>query len=102
MKRHLRLGQAQTPDDQPLTLDQEGDALVIRVRGEALMSSRQHGSEERLAELGLAIWSAHPDPAFEQRLHQTGLRASSHHVSARGLTQKGPRHVVFLAQRSDY
>lgn len=43
------LANATTPDGAPLQLVRRGDEYVIRVRGQLLMSSRQHGSEERLA-----------------------------------------------------
>jgi spermidine synthase len=48
------LAEARTPAGDPLTLTREGVALVVRVRSEVLMSSRVHGSEERLAEVGCA------------------------------------------------
>lgn len=46
------LGESVTPDGAPLTLTREGVALVVRVDNVPLMSSRVHGSEEALAELG--------------------------------------------------
>ncbi len=48
------LGEARTPAGDPITLVREGVALVVRVRNEVLMSSRVHGSEEALAEVGCA------------------------------------------------
>ena len=46
------LGESVTPDGLPLTLTREGVALVVRVDNVPLMSSRVHGSEEALAEVG--------------------------------------------------
>jgi spermidine synthase len=45
------LGRARAPAGLELVLLRRGDEYVIRLRGNDLMSSRQHGSEERLAEL---------------------------------------------------
>jgi len=46
------LGESITPDGAPITLTREGVALVVRVDNVPLMSSRVHGSEEALAEIG--------------------------------------------------
>jgi spermidine synthase len=51
MKPWVLLGKG-TAGDGELSLYQRDTELSIRVDGEELMSSRQHGSEERLAELG--------------------------------------------------
>ncbi len=48
------LAEARTPAGDPMTLTREGVSLVVRVRSEVLMSSRVHGSEEALAEVGCA------------------------------------------------
>jgi len=48
------LGESVTPDGAPITLTREGVALVVRVGNVPLMSSRVHGSEEALAEVGCA------------------------------------------------
>ncbi len=45
---------ATAPDGADWTLARRGDEWVVRVAGRVLMSSRQHGSEEALAALGLA------------------------------------------------
>ena len=56
------LGTALTPDNKPLELWREPpDNLVVRVNGITLMSSRQHGSEEVLAERALAGLRDVPD-----------------------------------------
>ena len=48
------LARARAPGGGELSLHQRGEELVIRVDGDELMSSRQHASEERLAELACA------------------------------------------------
>jgi spermidine synthase len=47
------IDQAQTPEGTPLTLFRRGNEFAIRAAGQELMSSRTHGSEVRLAELGV-------------------------------------------------
>jgi spermidine synthase len=51
MKPTRLLDRGATPDGTPLTLHEHDGALSIRVGGVELMSTRQHHSEERLAEL---------------------------------------------------
>lgn len=51
MKPTIERGRATTPDGRTLTLHERDGALTIRVDGVELMSTRQHHSEERLAEL---------------------------------------------------
>jgi len=46
------LDSSRTPDGKPLILTREGEALTIWVEHRVLMSSRVHGSEEALAEVG--------------------------------------------------
>jgi spermidine synthase len=43
-----------------------------------------------------AIWSAHPDPAFEKRLRRGGFKVSTETVRAHG--RKGSRHTIFVAR----
>ncbi len=54
MKPTRLLDQATTPDGTLLTLSEHDGAYTIRVGGMELMSTRQHLSEERLAELACA------------------------------------------------
>ena len=54
MKPVRLLASATTPDGTPLTLHEHDGARSIRVGGVELMSTRQHHSEERLAELACA------------------------------------------------
>jgi spermidine synthase len=51
MKPTVERGRATTPDGRTLTLHQHDADFLIRVDGVELMSTRQHHSEERLAEL---------------------------------------------------
>lgn len=53
MKPWELLGETVAPDGTTLTLTRHDRELVIRANGQALMSSRMHGSEEALATLGL-------------------------------------------------
>ncbi|SVE36275.1 uncharacterized protein METZ01_LOCUS489129, partial [marine metagenome] len=53
------LGETRTPDGSDMSLTARAGEFVIRVSGKTLMSSRQHGSEEVLAEAackGLRTW----------------------------------------------
>lgn len=54
MKPTVLRDRAAAPDGTPLTLHEHDGAFTIRVGGVELMSSRQHHSEERLAELACA------------------------------------------------
>ena len=45
---------ARLPRGEELTLSRRGDEWLVRVNGQVLMSSRQHGSEEALAEQALS------------------------------------------------
>lgn len=54
MKPTRLLDTATTPDGTPLTLHEHDGTLSIRVGGVELMSTRQHHSEERMAELACA------------------------------------------------
>ncbi|MFN7918104.1 MAG: hypothetical protein U0Q55_22355 [Vicinamibacterales bacterium] len=44
-----------------------------------------------------AVWSAHEDRKFEQRLRHAGFRVRVERVRAR-LKKGGPRHVIFLGE----
>jgi spermidine synthase len=45
----------------------------------------------------LAVWSAHPDPAFTQRLARGGFRVEA--VAVRAGRARGARHTIWLAER---
>jgi len=49
MKPWITLATAAAPDGSPLVLQQRGEEFVIRARGQVLMGSRAHGSEEAMA-----------------------------------------------------
>jgi len=51
MKPTILLDRSVTPDGTPLTLHEHDGTLSIRVAGVELMSTRQHHSEERMAEV---------------------------------------------------
>ncbi len=53
MQPRTELGRALTPQGQPFTLTEEGGALVVRVGGALLMSSRMSGSEAQMAAVAL-------------------------------------------------
>ena len=54
MKPTRLLDRSTTPDGTPITLHEHDGTMSIRVAGVELMSTRQHHSEERLAELACA------------------------------------------------
>jgi spermidine synthase len=54
MKKWTLVDKAETPDGKILSLHERDDEFTIRVDGVDLMSTRQHASEERLAELACA------------------------------------------------
>jgi len=54
MKPTIERGRAATPDGRTLTLHEHDGAFLIRVDGVELMSTRQHHSEERLAQVACA------------------------------------------------
>ncbi|WP_341862136.1 spermidine synthase [Gymnodinialimonas sp. 57CJ19] len=45
----------------------------------------------------LAIWSAHPDPAFTRRLEKCGFEATVHSVRA-SRAKRGSRHTIWIAK----
>lgn len=47
----------------------------------------------------LGVWSAGPEPAFNQRLRKVGFKVSEHKVRAHP-SHKKARHIVWLAQRT--
>jgi spermidine synthase len=54
VKKWTTLDQALTPGGKTISLEEHDGSYTIRVDGAALMSTRQHGSEEKLAELACA------------------------------------------------
>ncbi|HUT40558.1 MAG TPA: hypothetical protein VM011_04380 [Gammaproteobacteria bacterium] len=47
----------------------------------------------------LAVWSAGPDPAFQQRLRKVGFEVDEVRVRAHG--SKGARYIIWFARRVD-
>ena len=60
MKPTRLLDRSVTPEGTPLTLHEHDGALSIRVDGVELMSTLQHHSEERMAELACGDLRNHP------------------------------------------
>jgi len=54
MKPYIKLAECQTPEGEPLELIEHDGTFMICSRGEQLMTSFSHGSEEELAELACA------------------------------------------------
>jgi spermidine synthase len=54
MKKWTEVDRALTPDGRTISLHEHDGSYTIRVDGVALMSTRQHASEEKLAELACA------------------------------------------------
>ena len=54
LKKWTTLDRALTPDGKTISLDEHDGSYAIRVDGVPLMSTRQHTSEEKLAELACA------------------------------------------------
>lgn len=60
VKKWTTVDRALTPDGKTISLEEHDGSYAIRVDGIPLMSTRQHASEERLAELGCAHVRATP------------------------------------------
>jgi spermidine synthase len=84
MKPTRLLGRAAAPDGTPITLHEHDGTLSIRAGGSELMSTRQHHSEERLAELACAGLRERPRVAVLIGGLGLGftLRATLGHVAA--------------------
>lgn len=54
MQPYVVVDKKPAPDGTELELVRHGDAWIVRVAGQVLMSSRSHGSEDELARLGFA------------------------------------------------
>lgn len=62
MKPTILRAEATTPDGRRMTLHEHDGALFIRIAGVELMSTRQHHSEERLAEVASERVQCRPRP----------------------------------------
>jgi spermidine synthase len=54
VKKWTTVDKTVTPDGKTIALDEHDGSYTIRVNGAPLMSTREHGSEEKLAEFGCA------------------------------------------------
>jgi spermidine synthase len=95
MQPWVVLERAQTPDGTELVLARRGDEFVIRAAGRELMSSRAHGSEARLAELGVAALEARAAP----RVLIGGLGCG--YTLAAALQRLPPQAEVHVAELSE-
>ena len=84
----------ETADATRLELLQRGSEFSIRANGELLMSSRQHGSEQALAELGLAAL-----PSRERARVLVGGLGCGYTLAA-ALARLGPEASVTVAELS--
>ena len=84
MKPTVLLARATTPAGTPITLHAHDGSIFIRVDGVELMSTRQHHSEERLAEVACAGLADRPRAAVLIGGLGLGLtlRAALRHVAA--------------------
>lgn len=82
-----------------LDVDNGPEAITLEAN-EHLYTDRGVGRAYRALAPGgaLAVWSAHDDPRFAQRLRRAGFRVETHRVSERH-GGKGGRHTIFVATR---
>jgi spermidine synthase len=83
-----------------LDVDNGPDGLS-RPGNDALYGAKGLGEARRALTPGgvLAVWSAHPDPRFTQRLRQAGFVTEEKPVRARG--KSGAKHMIWLGVRPD-
>jgi spermidine synthase len=81
-----------------LDVDNGPDGLS-RPGNDALYGAKGLGEARRALTPGgvLAVWSAHPDPRFTQRMKQAGFATEEKPVRARG--KSGAKHMIWLGQR---
>lgn len=74
-----------------------GPAALTSAHNTALYDDRGLAAVRRALKVGgvLAVWSAHEDRRFEQRLRHGGFRVEVERVRGR-LNKGGPRHTIFL------
>jgi spermidine synthase len=92
MNHWVSLGQDVVPSGGAIELLQRANEFVIRVSGLELMSSRQHGSEEALADLAADIIGQRPNA----RVLVGGLGMGF--TLARVLSRLGPKAQVVVAE----
>lgn len=82
-----------------LDVDNGPDGLTRPANDALYLSAGLAGARAALRPGGvLAVWSAHPAPAFARRLRTAGFEVTETAVRA-GSGRRGPRHVIWLARR---
>jgi spermidine synthase len=80
-----------------LDVDNGPDALTHPANGALYSPAGLAAARAALAPGGcLALWSAHPSPAFEARLAAAGFAVTTHRP--RAANGKGARHIVWIAR----
>jgi spermidine synthase len=86
-------------DNGPDGLSQAANSRLYSVAGlRAAHAALRAGGPGALPAGVLAVWSAHPDPRFTQRLQGSGFTVEE--VPARALGKRGMRHLIWLAARA--
>jgi spermidine synthase len=81
-----------------LDVDNGPDGLTRRANDQLYDAAGLAAARAALRPGGvLAVWSAHPDPAFTQRLARGGFRVEA--VGVRAGRSRGARHTIWLAER---
>ena len=84
-----------------LDVDNGPGALTVESNASLYARTGIKRLADGLARGGVAlVWSAAPDEPFLRRLQRAGLRAEARTVFARGKVKKGPRHTIFIAQKT--
>ncbi|HSX62891.1 MAG TPA: hypothetical protein VLF18_22125 [Tahibacter sp.] len=87
-------------DNGPDGLSQAANARLYGTNGlrAAHAALRAGGGSDATPPGVLAVWSAHPDPRFTQRLQGSGFTVEE--IPARALGKRGMRHLIWLATRN--
>lgn len=93
MKPYVQLAECKTPEGEPLELIEHDGAYMICSRGEQLMTSFSHGSEEALAELACSPFR----PVNQPRILIGGL-GMGYTLSAAAKTLPGKRAKFIVAE----
>ena len=81
-----------------LDVDNGPDAFTTSTNGWLYADAGLAATRRALTETGIAaVWSAHEDRRFEQRLKYAGFGVEVKRVRAR-LKQGGPHHVIFVGR----
>ncbi len=92
------LGGEETFDAILLDVDNGPDAFCLEGNGHLYQRNGLEKIRQRLYPGGqLAVWSAHPDSRFLERLRKSGFEAKAETV--RAYAGKGSKHTIFLARR---